>query len=95
MKIGDRFLHVLDDGSTGIEYEICALADLLGFLEKGGVVVPFEDKFRRVVGFARGSEGRAVTLVGFENECHILSPRLREDFSTAEGRARIASEFSR
>lgn len=97
MEIGDRFAYTIEreDGSTEeIEYEVCTLMDLMSFIGRGGDLAPFDDVRRRVFGFARGAEGRAVTLMEFKENSDLLSPRIRDDLVTPQGREKIAERFS-
>jgi hypothetical protein len=93
MKHGDKFKFTLQDGHE-INYEICGVQDFIKALETSTQTVPFDDPQRRCIGFI--VEGRAVAMsISDIKSCLSSMPEwFRNDISTHEGRARIASHCS-
>jgi hypothetical protein len=98
MRIGDCFetdIRMSEGSFEKLKYQVCSIADLMALLrETSGSVTPFDDAWRRCVGFSREGRALAVMLMEVKNNLSVLPDWFRDDISTPEGRRRIAERCS-
>jgi len=97
MKPGDHYEFTREDGSV-IEYAIVTIEDLHVHLRAARnaheTIEAFDDPMRRVVGWATGAKGWAVTLTELKNKRGNNPEWFWPLVSTVEGRKQIAQRYS-